>query len=193
MPTYNLRGNNPATLRKELNKLLAKHNRERHQRVRAAVVKAAIGGKKYIAAHTIPIAFKELVDSLDVQFVPGQARAQIVATAPHARAVELGTRPHTPPLEPLIAWVRLRGMQGLQSRRRLKGSTSAYHAGRVATLIRSMEKGGASPIDAPERIAKAIQYAISQRGTHPSRYMQRAIPFVARLLFEEVSQALPDK
>ncbi len=198
MPTYNLRGNSVPVLRQQLSKLLVKHNKERNRRVRAAVVRSAIGGKKYIAEHTIPIAFQELVESLEVRFRAnakgeGPARAQIVATAPHAEAVEKGSRPHLPPLEPILRWVKLRGMQGLRSRKRLRGSTSAYHATRVATLIRGMERGGAVPVDAPERIARAIQHAIAQKGTKPHRFMLRAVPFVVHLLFEEVSMAVADK
>lgn len=61
----------------------------------------------------VPRAFGELADSIHVEV--GDKEARIIADAPHAGAVETGSRPHTPPLEPLIHWVELRGMQGLSS------------------------------------------------------------------------------
>ncbi len=196
MPTFKIKANDLPSIRRELDDVFRKHNAERRTRVRHAVVRAAISGKKYVERYTIPVAFAELVESLTVQLERGP-HASIVVSAPHAEAVEVGSRPHMPPLEPLIKWVKLRGMQGLatgRQRKKLRGSTTRWHASRVATLIKAHErKGGVVPIDAAEQVARAIQMAIAQRGTKPQRYMMKAIPFVEDALFEEVCSAVPDR
>lgn len=54
-----------------------------------------------------PVAFEELRDSGHV--VPRADGALILFDAPHAAAVEVGSRPHRPPVDPLIRWAELRG------------------------------------------------------------------------------------
>ena len=51
----------------------------------------------------VPFAFGELHNSVHVE---GRA---VVADAPHAAPVEVGSMPHMPPVEPLIAWATLQG------------------------------------------------------------------------------------
>ena len=57
-----------------------------------------------IVKSRVPVASGELRDSIHVD---GDS---IVADAPHAWPVENGSVPHMPPVEPLIAWCRLRGI-----------------------------------------------------------------------------------
>jgi hypothetical protein len=84
----------------------------RERRLGDAIKKTARQTANLVARGLVPRAFGELADSLHVDDVaPGASN--VVASAPHAEAVELGSRPHTPPLAPLIAWVQLRGMQGI--------------------------------------------------------------------------------
>lgn len=192
MPTYSIRGSDPAAIQRELTALFRKHNADRAKRVKTAIARTAKRGKRYVADNTIPIAFKELVDSLEAN------PTSITADAPHSAAVEDGSRPHKPPLAPLIAWVKLRGMQGLTktgklASRKQAGTTTKQHARSIAQLIRAQESRGAVAINAPEQIARAIQAAISKRGTRPHRYMFKAIPFVQQTLYEEVSEAVPDR
>ena len=50
----------------------------------------------------------ELQQSARVEMLPDGARIEV--DAPHAAVVELGSRPFTPPLEPLIEWALRKGL-----------------------------------------------------------------------------------
>ncbi|GEM_PF-1842331 len=182
---------------RELATLVHAHNQAREGRVKKAIVKAARQGKAYIVKFTLPIAFRELEHSLRVESKGGKVR--IVADAPHAAPVETGSRPHWPPLAPLIAWVKLRGMQGNQGAAkgkptRLRGTTTAEHSNEIALVLNvlAMQRGGSNDVDDPAAIARAIQIAISRRGTKPHRYMAKALPEIRRILDVEVRIALAD-
>ena len=189
MPTYNIRSGDLRGIQRELEGLLKQHNKRRAQRVKQAVKRTAQLTAKYVKSTTVPIAFHELVDSIQAN------PSSVTADAPHAAAVEEGSRPHWVPLDALIKWVKLRGMQGLRSNSRLKrlrGSSTYRQARSVAAVLRTYERGGASPVNAPEAVAKAIQLAIAKKGTRPHRFMQKAVPFAEETLFREVSEAVPD-
>lgn len=101
-----------------------------------------------IVKSRVPIAFGELRDSVQ-NFDRGSDGVPVTAVdAPHAAAVEIGTRPHTPNIEELTRWVQLRGAQGLTNGGRLKkrgfgpGPTTAFQAKRVATLLKQLEVRG---------------------------------------------------
>lgn len=92
-------------------RFIVQNERAREKRVHRAVNRAAREARG-IVEKKIPRAFGELADSLDlVDIAPGHADVRV--DAPYAAAVHNGSRPHTPPLAPLIAWVTLRGLQGL--------------------------------------------------------------------------------
>lgn len=189
MATYNLKGGDVAALRRQLESLIKKHNRERARRVKQAVKKTAQSTARYVKQNTVPVAFRELAASVEA------LASSVVADAPHADAVEVGSRPHLPSLEPLIAWVKLRGMQGLKQisqLKRLKGPSTLQQALSVAAMFKRAEHDGAVSIDTPEQIARAIQAAIARKGTRPHRYMMKAIPFAQETLYEEVSEAVKD-
>jgi len=164
-----------------------------------AVHATAKDGLEYIDNNTLPIAFGELRKSGHVETTA--ASAKIVFDAPHAAAVENGSRPHCPPLAPLLRWVKHRGMQGLAAYKdpgarygnfrrmglhgkgiarvkRLPGTTTAHHALNIAAQINAMESKGEVPVDAAMQIARAIQMAIKARGTKPHFYARRAIPWI---------------
>lgn len=182
---------------KELGRLLKTSEREFKKKLKRAQVRAA----RRTAAHVrrnVPVAFGELRASVH------SSKTKVFADAPHAAAVERGSRPHTPPLEPLIKWVRLRGMQGLvppKSMARLPGTTTSTHASNVAGSIKQYAQdsgfadwsGGASPVDAPRQIARKIQAAIAKRGTKPHWYMRRSVPVARRILGEEITRQLKQK
>lgn len=177
---------------KELKKLAGQHAKDRHRRVKKALHTAAEETAAYVRAN-IPRAFGDLSDAT-------RARGESVVTiAPHAGAVESGSRPHWMPLEPLIRWVKLRGMQGLKTEkqiRRLKGKTTAGHARSIAQQIRDRMSADGSdtiPVDAPEQIARAIQVAIAKGGTKPHWYMRGALPTSIENVSKEIEAALPDK
>jgi hypothetical protein len=177
-----------------LHPLIKRHAKQRQDRIKKAVRRAAQKGAQHVRRN-VPVAFSELRDSVQAK-TSGTGHCRILADAPHAAPVETGSRPHWPPLEPLIAWVKLRGFQGLASpkkQRRLPGTTTIGHAQSVAGSIAGLERDGAVPIDAAEQVARAIQVAISKRGTKPHWYMRGAVPVVTGFLDVEIRKALPDR
>lgn len=183
------------------------------RRLRLAVRKTARQTSNYVARETVPRAFGELADSVHAEDV-GAGASNVVADAPHAAAVENGSRPHVVPLDALIAWVELRGLQGLTKSGLVRrgrfpaGSTTREHAQSVASQLRGKlgRRGAAAwraraalgPLAARETgtdpatvaIARAIQRAIAKRGTRPHRYMLAAVPEAMRNLDEFVREAL---
>ena len=155
-----------------------------------AIARTARKAVKIVRNNT-PHAFGELQDS-----IYAESRATIVS-APHAQAVEVGSRPHLVPLEVLLKWVKLRGTQGLTATGRVvrkqqgwKGPTSREHARNVAGQLNARVEGGALDIDAPEQIAKSIQMAILKNGTKPQWFVQKSLPEVMALLDNELRNAL---
>ena len=89
----------PGRLRSDMN--------NRQARIRAALAETAQQGAAYVKTK-VPVAFKELRDS--VHAAPdrtGRGLSRIVVDAPHAQAVERGSRPHWAPIAPLLKWVGL--------------------------------------------------------------------------------------
>jgi hypothetical protein len=179
-------------------KAIAKNEASRERRVRNSVRKAARSTRNDVYRN-VPRAFAELADSLHVDDV-SLGESVVVADAPHAAAVEVGSRPHTPPLAPLIAWVKLRGMQGLKPESRIKrlaGTTTAAAARSIAQALRARQHrgpgGGSLDVGAPVEIARAIQQAIAKRGTRPHRYMAAGIPAAVGHLDRFVVEALKDR
>lgn len=184
MKTYNVKS------WAELGALLGRHTREREQRLRAAAVATAKQGA-IVVRRRVPVAFGELRESVHVE--ARAAGAATVVDAPHAVDVETGSRPHMPPLAPLVAWVKLRAAQGLLSERqigRLPGTTTARHARTISSTLGAMERDGALDVDAPVRIARAIQQAIATRGTKPHWYARGALPDLRRILNAAIKDAL---
>jgi hypothetical protein len=173
-----------------LQRLLAQHQKARLQRIERAVRRAAQRGAAHVR-RSCPVAFGDVRSSINV--VDGR---RIVADAPHAAALEEGSRPHFPPIEPLERWVKLRGMQGLvadASRGHLPGSTTEEHATNMAAaLAGARTSGGFTPVDAPRRIAFMIARKIARYGTKPTHYMRSAVPVVEEFLADEITAALPD-
>jgi len=76
-------------------------------RVLKAIHETAADGVD-IAIETAPVAFGQLVSS--IHDIPRPDGATIRADAPHAAAVEWGSRPHRPPIWPLKKWCELKGI-----------------------------------------------------------------------------------
>ena len=159
------------------------------KRVDKAVAKTSRGAVRLVVENS-PKAFGELRESVHAESRSDGTHATVVS-APHAAAVEIGARPHLVPLENLIAWVKLRGIQGLDSAGRIKGrfksgrkigTTTAMQARNVARQIKSAGRGGVTPIDAPEKIARAIQAAIAKAGTQPHWYVRGVLADIVALL-----------
>lgn len=141
-----------------------------------------------------PKAFGDLSESVHKE--PGK----VVVDAPHAGAVEKGSPPHQPDLEKLVAWVKLRGMQGL-NRRFLRNPLSTKHgqttrdqATKIKHLLRAQVQSGAggkfSPADAPTQVALAIAKGIEQHGTPPHFFVRDSIPVVAMQLAKHVRRSM---
>ena len=167
-------------------RLFAQHQAEREKRIRGAMGKTAQAGVK-IVKRAVPVAFGELRESVH------REGTKIVIDAPHAAPVETGSRPHWMPLAPLIAWVRLRGAQGLLTRRqrsRLPGTTTRAHAEGIASQFRAMENDGAIDADAPVQVARAIQLAIAKKGTRPHWFARTSLPAIRAELDAFIRKAL---
>lgn len=147
--------------------------------VQATHETASTGAK--LVAQNAPHAFGELADGV-VPIELGSG-AKIRSTAPHSAAVEVGSRPHMPPVKPLLAWVRLRGMQGLQN-----GAKGAPRA--VAKMIRAQGSRNATPIDAAEQVAWAIAMGIKKRGTRPTWFVKSCLPEIKAILGANVRAQL---
>jgi hypothetical protein len=158
----------------------------------------AIDGAHIIADNT-PVAFADLRESVhaDVsRFLEGFTRS--VVSAPHAAPVEKGSRPHVPPLAPLIAWVKLRGMQGIDKRGKIRspgrkawGNTTAANAHRVAVALKSLERpNGSLHLDAPVKIARAIQASIAKHGTRPHWFVRDSLKKIRSALDRRMKKAV---
>lgn len=168
--------------------------------VAAAHETASTGAK--LVAQGAPNAFGELADGIvPIELSNG---AKIRSTAPHSAAVEVGSRPHMPPVAPLVRWVKLRGMQGLE-----KGAKGAPRA--VARMLRGQEKtrvegteirsgpnAGSirftqsrySDVDAAEKVAWAIAMGIKRRGTKPTWFVRSYLPEIRAILGANVRAQL---
>lgn len=128
--------------------------REREKRrqaaVAAAIVEAAHVGARFIQSK-MPRDMGELRRSVQVHIAPPGSTevARIDVEAPHAAFIEHGTRPHMPPLQPLVLWV-------------------LRHADKLG-LEGDVEK-------AAERVARAIQWKIYQHGSPPQWIVRGSLP-----------------
>jgi hypothetical protein len=66
-------------------------------------VRASVKAAARIIRANAPEALGDLKRSVEVE------ENEVVVTAPHAVAVEVGSRPHMPPIAPLIRWAEVTG------------------------------------------------------------------------------------
>lgn len=159
----------------------------------------AIGRTVEAGATTVrkraPKAFGNLAGSVHTE-----GETKIIIDAPHAAAVEIGSAPHTPDLEALVAWVKLRGMQALTRPRglHLLGSTTPGQATSVKQMLAAeVKRGGTgsgrgrwSPVDAPRQVALAIAKGIEAKGTKPHFFVRDALPEIAADLSKRIRRAV---
>ncbi len=169
----------------QLEAALKRDMRAVRRKVVQATQQTARLGAGTIAAQA-PVAFGSLRESVKARNTSDGAR--IVASAPHAAALEVGSRPHWPPLGPLEAWVKLRGMQGLNA-----GATARGSPGAMAAAIAARGTSTSTPINAPRQIAFLIARAISVHGTKPHWYVRSALPEIRTLLNANVVQNLKNE
>ena len=163
------------------------HCKRWEERVQEACMRSLRATRNYIIERTLPIAFGGLRKSLQVRSLgPGQGGA-LVSDCPYALAVEAGSRPHIPPLEPLVRWVKLRGLQG--GAKELRGSSSHRQARTISGQLNQMAKNGANSISDPVKIARSIQHAIAKYGSQPHWWLKAAVPFAFETLDKEIKRA----
>lgn len=186
-------------------KQLRRDVRSRDRRLDSAIKKTSRQTRNFVMRETVPVAFGDVRDHIEVvDGAPGNS--SVVASSPHAASLETGSRPHMPPVESLIAWVKLRGMQGISGQTKVakRDKTGRYVGGTVddwrkapakwaAKQLATKVRNGSSPVDAPTRLAWAIAGAIAKRGTRPQPFMKKAVPYAQEQLGEFVKAALPDK
>ncbi len=160
----------------------------------AAVWKTAQSAVRPIRRR-VPVAFGEL--SASVQAFPRGSNGNPVTSvdAPHAGAVEIGSAPHKPNFERLLAWVKLRGLQHLGGGPRKRGPTAGYQVPRVGAMFKGLVVGSSaiagshSPVDAAEQVARAISKGIEAHGTKPHWYVRESLGDIREILNEEMKAA----
>lgn len=104
----------------------------------------------------------------------GVEAPRVVIDAPHVAAVELGSRPHTPPLQPLIDWVK--------RHRKSFGIT-----GKATKRNKGTGRFEASPEIVA--IARAIQAKIAREGTKPRYFVRGSLPKILEGLARFMGEA----
>lgn len=134
-----------------------------------------------------------------------------IVDAPHAKAVEVGSAPHTPNLERLLEWVKLRGKQGLKDNGKLRkrfprlsmGISTPRHAKSVAKRLKALEvrtarknklgvrkHGRYLPTDAAMQVALAISAAIQKKGTRPQFMVRNSLVEISANMGKHIRQAV---
>lgn len=143
---------------------------------RNAVLEAAAAGAE-VVARAAPVDTGRLKQSITVRKKGPSGHPEIVAQAPHAGPVEVGSRPHWVPIKPLERWVR-RHAGGFGIMARAKGRTRG-----IGRLNRGLRRGARAKSDAAiTRIAHAIQLKIARYGTAPRWYMRKSLPRLRMIL-----------
>ncbi len=168
----------PADLERAIKRDLAKLEKNIHRAMQRTADRAVP-----IVRKNAPKAFGSLGESVHSE------PHKTVVDAPHANAVEIGARPHVVPLSNLVAWVKLRGMQGLSKTGRVRktgygklGPTTKQHAMSIASQLKRMESGGSLDVDSPMRIAIAIQDKIAKHGMKPHWFVSKSLPAIMQIL-----------
>lgn len=171
----------------ELGKALTKDLGTLQGRVLKGVEQTADLGKT-AAYGRAPVAFGELREGIEVQ---GEGRSvKIVSTAPYSAAVEVGSRPHWPPIEPILAWVQLRGTQALDTK--ASGGAPRGTPDRVSKSIAAQGTDHSTPVDAALVVARAICAGIAAHGTAPTHFMLSTVPDVVKILDAYVKSNLSE-
>jgi hypothetical protein len=123
----------PLIVHEELRRLAAEVALEMREKIQDATPTAHGTLRKSISEDVIP-----LPDGIGVEAVAG-------SSLNYAPWVELGTRPHMPPLEPLVDWVKAKGLD----------------LGLVGTSAKARKRRDEVAVE----IAQRIRWAIYQRGT----------------------------
>ncbi len=173
---------------KNLRKALERGQKNIKKGIESAIWKTAQKAVRPIRRR-VPVAFGEL--SASIQAYPRGANGHPVTSvdAPHAGAIEIGSPPHTPNFERLLAWVKLRGLQSLGGGLKKRGPTAGYQVPRIGAMFQSQVVNGSSPIDAAVQVARAISKGIEKHGTKPHWFVRESLEDIRQILDEEMKAA----
>lgn len=161
----------------------------RMERVAGAGYEAALLGAE-VVAKAAPVDVGTLKSSIHARQT-GPRSAELRADAPHAGIVEVGSRPHTPPLQPLIDWVRRHGKSfGVKRASKVRTGpvrTAATQRRRDATIARNADRDAEV-----ERIARGIQRKIARFGTKPRWFMRDSLPKLRKILAILIKRRIRD-
>jgi hypothetical protein len=119
----------------------------------------------------------------------------ILNDAPHAGIVERGARPHMPPLEPILEWVKrhLRnfGLRAPRFKAPRQGPlrTERAYAARAMRVQRHVESV-ADFEDEVLAIAEAIRWKIYKKGQEGTYFVRNSLPELRAAVEEEINRAL---
>lgn len=164
--------------------VFGRKERARANAVRDSMLEAALLGAE-IVAEAVP--HDQGILRSSVHAIRTGTGAEVVADAPHAGVIEGGSRPHLPPLQPLIDWVIRHANLFDLNRRRLR--PLAMGPVRTARQQRTRDAAIAESA-AAVGIAEAIQHKIALKGSEPTWFMKNSLPKMARALKAIVAEAL---
>lgn len=156
------------------------------QKARTAALKTAKAGARIVAKNA-PEAFGHVKAGVEAAATSYGATTR--STAPYSAAVEVGSRAHMPPLAPILAWVKQKGMMGLGP----KGGTRRGEKGGIQRWMRKLNKRGRTNLDTAMTIARAVQMAIAKRGTKPTWFVRRSLPELRAILAQHMHTAIKGK
>lgn len=145
-------------------------DQDRRARVVRALYKAALIGETIVAQKT-PVDRGQARNAWAV--TPTATGAELYNDAPHAGILELGSRPHRPPLRPILEWVVRKFGTGKNT-----GKKSFVEFSEVEPHLFG--------------IAKAIVRKIEAEGTRPHYMVRDSLPKLAEITKKQVEKALGD-
>lgn len=166
----------------EIDAVLKRTDKRLRDAVKGAVIEAAAVGAE-IVARDAPVDTGRLKQSIIMRKRGPSGHPEIVAQAPHAGPVEVGSRPHWVPLTPLVRWVRRHWSSFNLPKRRPGGASTTPAASAAAQRHRDRRIARRAAYDANVvTIARKIQKAIAKRGTRPRYFMRKNLPRLNEVL-----------
>lgn len=125
-----------------------------------------------VVVDNTPQCFGHLRNSINAETIinSDQIIGQVKTSIPYALPVETGTKPHWPPLAPLVLWVRrkLGGQVLIEAKAEARGLHKVGFKGIRATQMR----GGIE-----QDIARRIQFTIARRGTRGAHMFAKGFQY----------------
>lgn len=137
---------------------------------------------------------------------------QLGVTAPHGAFMEVGTRPHMPPIEPLVEWAkrkfspnRRKRQAGKKGARRKKGfgerlmkwakkNLTVNFSGMYGSAGKKSPRARIKKPELTDKQARAIAWrvamSIKEKGTKPRFYMRETVFNLKPLVLPEIRKAM---